>query len=141
MASSLRSSAAVNLCYHRCNSSMLAATNPQLPSIQFMSSGNCSKSSVISASRRSSLLPPRNSYFWLGRCGATSPHPPSPPESGPPPGEEEDSDSGSVASLSRFQESVQIFFAVLFWMSLFFWSSVWDGRKKGRSDKGPRFWK
>nr|GEW75548.1 copia protein [Tanacetum cinerariifolium] len=72
------------------------------------------------------------------RCGALSPRP---PDSGPPSDDDQDTNSGSVASFSRLQESVQIFFAVLFWMSLFFWSSVWDGSNNGRSDKGPRFWK
>ncbi|KAI3777772.1 hypothetical protein L1987_47574 [Smallanthus sonchifolius] len=115
--------------------------NPSIltPSIHFFSSCSSSTSRIIS-SHRWSLLPPRNSKLW---CGATSPqsHPPSPPESEPPPGDDQGSNPGSIASLSRFQEGVQIFCAVFFWMSLFFWSSVWDGRNKGRSDKGPRFWK
>uniref|UniRef100_A0A2P2PNA9 Uncharacterized protein n=1 Tax=Rhizophora mucronata TaxID=61149 RepID=A0A2P2PNA9_RHIMU len=46
-----------------------------------------------------------------------------------------------MASISRFQDRVQIFMAVLFWMSLFFWSSAWDGRNRGhgRPNKGSRF--
>ncbi|KAI3766263.1 hypothetical protein L2E82_16316 [Cichorium intybus] len=138
MASSILSPAAINLQRHH-NSSILTATNPLLPSIRFFSSCHCS--SKIIASQLSSMLSPRHSSLRRGRCGATSPHPPSPPESGPPPGEDEDSNAGSLASFSRFQESVQIFFAVLFWMSLFFWSSVWDGKNNGRSDKGPKLWK
>ncbi|KAK3427691.1 wiskott-Aldrich syndrome protein family member 2 [Eucalyptus grandis] len=62
--------------------------------------------------------------------------PPPPPEPGPP------SENGSrrlrsvAASLSRVQDSVQIFFAVLFWMSLFFWASAWD--RRNRPSKGSR---
>ncbi|KAI3761516.1 hypothetical protein L1987_51934 [Smallanthus sonchifolius] len=136
MAPTLISPAAVNH-HHHPNPSILTATNP---SIHFFSSCSSSTSRAIS-SHRWSLLPPRNSKLWRGRCGATSPHPPSPPESEPPPGDDQGSNSGSIVSLSRFQEGFQIFCAVFFWMSLFFWSSVWDGRNKGRSDKGPRFWK
>ncbi|KAJ6342639.1 hypothetical protein OIU78_010550 [Salix suchowensis] len=45
-----------------------------------------------------------------------------------------------LATLSRLQDRVQIFLAVLFWMSLFFWASVWDGKNngKGRLNKGSR---
>lgn len=42
-----------------------------------------------------------------------------------------------ATSLSKIQDRVQIFFAVLFWMSLFFWASAWDGRN--RPNKGSRF--
>ncbi|CAH1422968.1 unnamed protein product [Lactuca virosa] len=139
MASSLLSPAAVNVQHHP-NSSIFTAAVPLLPSIRFFSYSHCSGSKIVS-SQPSSLHPPRSSNLWLRRCGASSPHPPSPPESGPPPGEDDDSNSGSLVSFSRFQENVQIFFAVLFWMSLFFWSSAWDGRNNGRSDKGPKFWK
>uniref|UniRef100_A0A7N2LMR0 Uncharacterized protein n=1 Tax=Quercus lobata TaxID=97700 RepID=A0A7N2LMR0_QUELO len=45
--------------------------------------------------------------------------------------------TGLAASLSKFQDRVQIFLAVLFWMSLFFWASAWDGRD--RPNKGSRF--
>ncbi|KAJ6715258.1 TRANSMEMBRANE PROTEIN [Salix viminalis] len=47
---------------------------------------------------------------------------------------------GIAATLSRLQDRVQIFLAVLFWMSLFFWASVWDGKNngKGRLNKGSR---
>ncbi|KAK4541950.1 hypothetical protein RGQ29_033217 [Quercus rubra] len=55
------------------------------------------------------------------------------------PGPPQDSDPppGLAASLSKFQDRVQIFLAVLFWMSLFFWASAWDGRD--RPNKGSRF--
>ncbi|KAM3747837.1 hypothetical protein ACB098_05G065200 [Castanea mollissima] len=54
---------------------------------------------------------------------------------GPPP--DSDPPTGLAASLSKFQDRVQIFLAVLFWMSLFFWASAWDGRD--RPNKGSRF--
>ncbi|KAG5229105.1 proline-rich receptor protein kinase [Salix suchowensis] len=69
----------------------------------------------------------------LSRChAALSPQPP--PQSDPPPGKD------PQATLSRLQDHVQIFLAVLFWMSLFFWASVWDGKNngKGRLNKGSR---
>ncbi|KAK9290930.1 hypothetical protein L1049_009109 [Liquidambar formosana] len=44
-----------------------------------------------------------------------------------------------AVTFSRFQGSVQIFFAVLFWLSLFFWASVWDERNNDRPNKGSRF--
>ncbi|KAJ6947488.1 hypothetical protein NC651_002009 [Populus alba x Populus x berolinensis] len=45
------------------------------------------------------------------------------------------------ATLSQLQDRVQIFLAVLFWMSLFFWASIWDGKNNGRGrlNKGSRF--
>ncbi|MBA0870593.1 hypothetical protein Goshw_014564, partial [Gossypium schwendimanii] len=47
--------------------------------------------------------------------------------------------TGLEGKLSRFQDRARIFFAVLFWMSLFFWSSSWDGRNTGKPNKGSRF--
>ncbi|KAK9054665.1 hypothetical protein SSX86_025744 [Deinandra increscens subsp. villosa] len=138
MAPTLLSPAAVN--NHHLNPSILTATNPFLPSLHFFSSCGCSTSRIIS-SYRWSLLPPRNSKLRRRRCDAMSPRPPSPPEAGPPPDDDQSSNSGSVVSFSRFQEGVQIFCAVFFWLSLFFWSSVWDGKNNGRSNKGPKFWK
>ncbi|XP_039034008.1 uncharacterized protein LOC120170011 isoform X1 [Hibiscus syriacus] len=44
--------------------------------------------------------------------------------------------TGLVGKLYRFKDRAWIFFAVLFWLSLFFWYSAWDGRN---SDKGSRF--
>ncbi|BFG24664.1 hypothetical protein CerSpe_109380 [Prunus speciosa] len=67
-----------------------------------------------------------------GRCFAANSGPPL-----PPPESDSTSLTGLVASFSKFQDKVQIFFAVLFWMSLFFWASVWDERS--RPNKGPRF--
>ncbi|KAI6689945.1 hypothetical protein NL676_026773 [Syzygium grande] len=62
--------------------------------------------------------------------------PPSPPEPGPPPENGSRRFRSDAASLSRLQDSVQIFFAVLFWMSLFFWASAWD--RRNRPSKGSR---
>ncbi|KAH1085132.1 hypothetical protein AAZX31_07G029000 [Glycine max] len=42
-----------------------------------------------------------------------------------------------ATSLAKIQDRIQIFFAVLFWISLFFWASAWDGRN--RPNKGSRF--
>ncbi|KAJ9179040.1 hypothetical protein P3X46_010868 [Hevea brasiliensis] len=70
---------------------------------------------------------------------ALSPQPP--PESDPPPEKDLVRPKGIFASFSRLQDRVQIFLAVLFWMSLFFWSSAWDGRNngRGRPNKGSLF--
>ncbi|KAI3455322.1 hypothetical protein Pfo_011985 [Paulownia fortunei] len=73
----------------------------------------------------------RNS--WSGRCHATS------PQSEPPSKKHLAPFSGVKATFTRFQDTLQIFFAVLFWMSLFFWSSAWDGGNGGRPNKGSRF--
>ncbi|KAF3328547.1 hypothetical protein FCM35_KLT05625 [Carex littledalei] len=74
------------------------------------------------------------SSHW--RC-ATSARPPPPPNFGG------DDSSGYISRLqeefSKIQDRVRIFFAVLFWMSLFFWASVWDGTDDSRNNKGPRF--
>ncbi|CAN6706942.1 unnamed protein product [Malus baccata var. baccata] len=71
-------------------------------------------------------------YSRPGRCLAAQSGPPL-----PPPDSDSTSLAGLAASFSKFQDKVQIFFAVLFWMSLFFWASVWDERS--RPDKGSRF--
>ncbi|KAK7255234.1 hypothetical protein RIF29_28640 [Crotalaria pallida] len=70
------------------------------------------------------------------RCRAATPPP---PRIDPPPGNDSGKLTGAdlAASLSKIQDRVQIFFAVLFWMSLFFWYSAWDGRN--RPNKGSRF--
>ncbi|KAB1218699.1 hypothetical protein CJ030_MR3G026579 [Morella rubra] len=67
-------------------------------------------------------------------CQAASPGPPQ--DSDPPSQSEKVTLTGFAASLSKFQDRVQIFLAVLFWMSLFFWASAWDGRS--RPNKGSR---
>lgn len=64
---------------------------------------------------------------------ASSRPPPSPPSSG----EDQNFFSGLRDMLSRAEDGIRIFFAVLFWMSLFFWGSAWDGRADDNK-KGPR---
>nr|XP_004506944.1 uncharacterized protein LOC101493454 [Cicer arietinum] len=71
------------------------------------------------------------------RCRAVTPNPPPPHNSDPSPGNDSTQLQDVASSLSKFQDRVQIFFAVLFWMSLFFWASAWDGRN--RPNKGSRF--
>ncbi|KAF8090017.1 hypothetical protein N665_0490s0013 [Sinapis alba] len=47
---------------------------------------------------------------------------------------------GLLGAVTRIQDRVKIFLAVLFWMSLFFWVTVTDGRGKGgKGKKGSRF--
>nr|GMC71251.1 E3 ubiquitin-protein like [Ipomoea batatas] len=74
-----------------------------------------------------------NRNGWPFRCSSGIPRPqPDPPNTeNPPPGVRE--------NMSKAQDTVRIFFAVLFWMSLFFWYSVWDGKNDGRPTKGSRF--
>ncbi|KAK1307419.1 hypothetical protein QJS10_CPA10g00366 [Acorus calamus] len=60
----------------------------------------------------------------------------------PPPPEQDDDSSSSTgfqAALFHGQDGVRIFFAVLFWMALFFWACTWDGRDGGRPNKGSQF--
>ncbi|XAR67776.1 hypothetical protein NMG60_11002671 [Bertholletia excelsa] len=80
-----------------------------------------------------------NPGLRLGQCLAVSPGRPPPPESDPPDGKDPTLSAGFAATLSRLQDKLQIFLAVLFWMSLFFWASAWDGRNNGRPSKGSRF--
>ncbi|EOA32893.1 hypothetical protein CARUB_v10016209mg [Capsella rubella] len=47
--------------------------------------------------------------------------------------------NGLVGAVTRIQDRVKIFLAVFFWMSLFFWVTVTDGRGKGKGKKGSRF--
>ncbi|XP_057533933.1 uncharacterized protein LOC130812079 [Amaranthus tricolor] len=61
---------------------------------------------------------------------------PGPP---PPPGKDSQLSTDFAATFSRLWDKVQIFFAVLFWISLFFWSSAFDGRNSGRKNKRDRF--
>ncbi|XP_042409107.1 pectinesterase inhibitor 10-like [Zingiber officinale] len=61
---------------------------------------------------------------------------PSPPP--PPPGEDRNYIDGMQTTLTRIQDRLRIFFAVLFWMSLFFWASIYDGKNDAKK-KGPWF--
>ncbi|KAL7152540.1 hypothetical protein ABFS83_04G104900 [Erythranthe nasuta] len=104
------------------NSMATTTTKSNTPCYSFPSTMNLHRSFSI---KRSS---------WLGRChAATGPQSEPPPEKNPPP------PSGITAPFSRFQDSMQIFLAVLFWMSLFFWSCAWDGGNGGRPNNGSRF--
>ncbi|CAN4088505.1 unnamed protein product [Withania somnifera] len=111
----------------------------------------CSPSTTTSASnlRFSSLMlnlqsSINHSSFYpntsSGRCRATSAGPPSPPQTEPPNNEEDSSSSpGIMTSFSKARDTMRIFVAVLFWMSLFFWYSMWDGKNDGRPNKGSPF--
>ncbi|KAK3160899.1 hypothetical protein QOZ80_1BG0067320 [Eleusine coracana subsp. coracana] len=99
--------------------SLLAALRPSPPRLRFGPSTTAAAAadtatSPISLGRRCRPLP-----SVLRRAAAG----PSPPSSEPPP----PSPHGWQESLTKLQDKVRIFFAVLFWMSLFFWGSAWDG--------------
>ncbi|CAH2053599.1 unnamed protein product [Thlaspi arvense] len=94
------------------------------------------------------LLPPfhlrRRSSFVLStprrlRRLAAVGGPPSPPSPDPSPPENSTQLEGFVGAVTRIQDRVKIFLAVLFWMSLFFWVTVTDGRGKGKGKKGSGF--
>ncbi|RDX63537.1 hypothetical protein CR513_58028, partial [Mucuna pruriens] len=95
-----------------------------------------SRSTAFSFSlhRRFQPLSFSSAVLRLPRCRAASPGPPLPPS-----GNDSRHLKGAdvATSLSKIQDRIQIFFAVLFWMSLFFWASAWDGRN--RPNKGSRF--
>ncbi|XP_020675138.1 uncharacterized protein LOC110094285 [Dendrobium catenatum] len=55
-----------------------------------------------------------------------------PPPSQPSSEEDKNFFSGLQAMFSKAEDSLRIFFAVLFWMSLFFWGSAWEGRDDDR---------
>ncbi|PVH31697.1 hypothetical protein PAHAL_9G214700 [Panicum hallii] len=57
----------------------------------------------------------------------------------PPPSSEPPTPSGWQERLSSLQDRARIFFAVLFWMSLFFWGSAWDGSNNSGGKKRQRF--
>ncbi|XP_010503432.1 PREDICTED: uncharacterized protein LOC104780618 [Camelina sativa] len=84
---------------------------------------------------------PRGSVFLFSsprrlRCLAVAGGPPSPPGPDPPPPEDTTQLEGLVGAVTRIQDRVKIFLAVFFWMSLFFWVTVTDGRGKGKGKKG-----
>ncbi|KAL2493461.1 Uncharacterized protein Adt_29089 [Abeliophyllum distichum] len=109
---------------------------PLPPSIKLQLQNQASSSSSVIYRHPSLSSSAFKLNSWSGRCRATSPGPPSPPpESGP----NSKKTPAPASGFTRFQDTVQIFFAVLFWMSLFFWSSAWDGKNNGRPNKGPRF--
>ncbi|XP_048529723.1 uncharacterized protein LOC125508946 [Triticum urartu] len=76
----------------------------------------------------------RGCSSWLSlRCRSAAG--PLPPSSEPPPPSPQDWQE----RLSRLQDTLRIFFAVLFWMSLFFWGSAWGGSNNSGGKKGQRF--
>ncbi|CAA7402359.1 unnamed protein product [Spirodela intermedia] len=77
--------------------------------------------------RASPLLRLHVSRLSLGRCAASAGPQPPPPE-GPFPEESNRTGGGLLEAFSRSQDVLRVFFGVLFWMSLFFWSCAWDGR-------------
>lgn len=87
--------------------------------------------SSFKLNHRNSFPSKRNSLS--GRCHATG------PKSEPPSEKHLSPISGVTMSFTRFQDTLRIFFAVLFWMSLFFWSSIWDGGNGGRPNKPSQF--
>ncbi|XP_054785060.1 uncharacterized protein LOC129291621 [Prosopis cineraria] len=106
--------------------------------ISFYAFSNSSNSSSFPFPSRPLFRPLscHSSVGCPGRCHAASLGPPPPPRTDPPPGNDprQLQEAGMATSWSKIKDRVQIFFAVLFWMSLFFWSSAWDGRngpKKG----------
>ncbi|XP_021731827.1 uncharacterized protein LOC110698655 [Chenopodium quinoa] len=56
-----------------------------------------------------------------------------------PPGKDPQRFTGIAATFSRLWDKLQIFFAVFFWISLFFWASAMDRTNSGRGNKKDRF--
>ncbi|KAL1551390.1 hypothetical protein AAHA92_19241 [Salvia divinorum] len=81
--------------------------------------------------RRNSFPPKRNSWLGCPRATGPTPEPPSEKHLSPI--------SGVTTTFTRFQDTLRIVFAVLFWMSLFFWSSIWDRGSGGSPNKRSRF--
>ncbi|CAN6442382.1 unnamed protein product [Victoria cruziana] len=47
--------------------------------------------------------------------------------------------AGLALTMHQIQDRARIFFAVFFWMSLFFWACAWDGRNNGPPKSRPWF--
>ncbi|KAJ1295102.1 hypothetical protein BS78_01G198100 [Paspalum vaginatum] len=102
---------------------------PSLPLLRFWPA----PAGAAAAASPISLVPGCRPFPRI-RCRAAAG--PSPPSSEPPP----PSPHGWQESLSRLQDRARIFFAVLFWMSLFFWGSAWaDGSNNSGGKKRQRF--
>ncbi|TVU20751.1 hypothetical protein EJB05_30346 [Eragrostis curvula] len=125
--------------------SLLAPLGPALPRLRFQPPPTSAAASPFSPGCGPRPLP-------SVRCRAAAG--PSPPSSEPPPPSPQG--KGSLApqltkskievqshswqeSLAKLQDRVRIFFAVLFWMSLFFWGSAWDGPNNSGGKKRQRF--
>ncbi|CAN6287921.1 unnamed protein product [Urochloa humidicola] len=104
------------------SASRLPPLRPSLPRLRFCPAPAAAASPIS--------LGPRCRPLPSIRCRAAAG--PSPPSSEPPP------PSGWQERLSRLQDRARIFFAVLFWMSLFFWGSAWDGSNNSGSKKRQR---
>ncbi|KAK9130681.1 hypothetical protein Sjap_011168 [Stephania japonica] len=89
-----------------------------------------SSSSSLGFLRFPSRLSPDRCRLRLAATISSESDPAPPP---PPP------NKGLDGPLSKIQDKAQIFFAVLFWMSLFFWACAWDGRSGNRPTKRSRF--
>ncbi|KAG9455762.1 hypothetical protein H6P81_000270 [Aristolochia fimbriata] len=85
------------------------------------------------------VFPSRHgSFSRSGRAQVASPGPPSPdPED--PFGDDSLPNKDIGTNFCKVRDGVQIFFAVLFWMSLFFWASAWDGNDSFKPKKKSWF--
>ncbi|OAY36872.1 uncharacterized protein LOC110626095 [Manihot esculenta] len=88
-----------------------------------------------------SFLPLRSNPTSRRRILQATFSPQPPPLSDPPPENDPILPEGNFASFSGLQDRVQIFLAVLLWISLFFWSAACDGRNNGsgRPNKWSQF--
>ncbi|CAN6304797.1 unnamed protein product [Urochloa humidicola] len=106
--------------------SRLPPLRPSLPRLRF-----CPAPAAAAAAAAPISLGPGCRPLLSIRCRAAAGPPP--PSSEPPP------PSGWQERLSSLQDRARIFFAVLFWMSLFFWGSAWDGSNNSGGKKRQRF--
>ncbi|XP_066379980.1 uncharacterized protein [Miscanthus floridulus] len=111
------------------SSSRLRPLRPSLPRLRFWPAP---VSAAAAAPSPIALGPGCRPLPGIIRCRAAAG--PSPPSSEPPP-----SPHGWQEKLSSLQDRARIFFAVLFWMSLFFWGSAWDGSNNSGGKKRQRF--
>ncbi|TKY64564.1 hypothetical protein E2542_SST14462 [Spatholobus suberectus] len=113
---------------------LLSVTTANSSRLIFLRTLSRSPAFSFSLHRQFQPLSSSSAALRLPRRLAATPGPPLPPS-------EDDSrhlkEADVAAPLSKIQDRIQIFFAVLFWMSLFFWASAWDGRN--RPNKGSRF--
>ncbi|KAJ7962857.1 Usher syndrome type-1C-binding protein 1 [Quillaja saponaria] len=120
--------------FHTSRTSLpLFLLSSSIPRTQFQAFSHSTSHSFFPAYPYRSFLPVscNSRVIRSGRCRASSPGSPPPPKKDPR------QLIGLPEAFIKFQDRVQIFFAVLFWMSLFFWSSVWD--EWNRPNKGSRF--
>ncbi|KAF8723142.1 hypothetical protein HU200_022298 [Digitaria exilis] len=112
--------------------SHLPPLRPSLSRLRFSSGPAVASAAAATAAAASPIsLGPGCRPLPRIRCRAAAG--PSPPSSDPPP-----SPHGWQERLSSLQDRARIFFAVLFWMSLFFWGSAWDGSNNSGGKKRQR---